>query len=175
MRPVHRDSVASWYPAEHVFFLSSDITFSGVLFLVFCVPMHQYFLLSTLVTISQRVNSYQGRLGLSHQSSIINHQSSIINHQSSIINHQSSTINHQPSITNHQSPIINHQSSIINHQSSIINHQSSIINHQSSIINHQSSIINHQSSIINHQSSMGWRGGWRHAQETEVWVWPSSS
>ena len=82
LRPKHRDAVTGWYPAVRVFlFPSSGATFSGAPSFVLCVPLHQYFLPSGLVTLGPRINPYQRHLSLNHQSSIINHQSLIINHE----------------------------------------------------------------------------------------------
>ena len=75
LRPKHRDSVVGWYPAVHVFlFPSSGATFAGAPSFVLCVPSHQYFLPSCLVTVGPRINPYQRHLSLNHQSSIINHE-----------------------------------------------------------------------------------------------------
>ena len=49
-----------------VFFLSSDVTFSGAPFLVFCVP-YQYFLLSTLLTVSPRIKPQHRLFSLNYQ------------------------------------------------------------------------------------------------------------
>ena len=68
LHPKHRDSVAGWYPAVHVFlFPISGATFSGAPSFVLCVPLHQYFLPSALVTVSPRINPYQRHLNLNHE------------------------------------------------------------------------------------------------------------
>ena len=69
LRPKPRHSVAGWYPAVHVFlFPSSGATFSGAPSFVPCVPLHQYFLPSGLVTVRPRISPYQRRLRLNYQS-----------------------------------------------------------------------------------------------------------
>ena len=68
LRPNHRDSAAGCYPAVNIFlFPSSGATLSGAPSFVLCVPLHQHFLPSALVTVGPRINPYQRHFSLNHE------------------------------------------------------------------------------------------------------------
>ena len=75
LRPKHRGYIAGWYPAVHVFLIpSSSTTFPGASFFVLRVHLQQYLLPSGLMTVGPRINPYQRRVIINHQSPITNHE-----------------------------------------------------------------------------------------------------